>query len=191
MFYILKSIDTAAFYFINHTLENYFFDRFMPNITKFGNSFYLFLLGAILLFLDKRKIRSAGLVLLSGISVNHYVVLFLKHSIARPRPYEVLSDVNVLISSSGFSFPSGHATTAFIAATILSAYFKRYFLFYGIAALVAISRVYLGVHYPSDVGCGAVLGIFVGYGLIWISKKLELIQNESSYTKGKISSGEC
>ena len=74
----------------------------------------------------------------------------------------VLSDVRVLEEcGNSFSFPSGHAAKAFLAATILSGFFvRRKKLFFTLAALVAFSRIYLGVHYPSDVLAGFALGTF-------------------------------
>jgi undecaprenyl-diphosphatase len=64
----------------------------------------------------------------------------------------------------GASFPSNHAANCFAAAAVLSWYFRRWrALFYTLAGAIAISRVALGVHYPSDVLAGAILGYFVGW----------------------------
>jgi len=84
----------------------------------------------------------------------------LKIVIDRPRPFVSLHDVHVLISrpSSG-SLPSAHATTAFAGAVLLSWFWPRWRLAFAVLALaIAFSRVYVGVHYPTDVLAGAALG---------------------------------
>lgn len=81
----------------------------------------------------------------------------------RPRPFVSVHDVHVLISrpSSG-SLPSAHATTAFAGAVLLSWFWPRWRLAFAVLALaIAFSRVYVGVHYPTDVLAGAALGGFV------------------------------
>jgi undecaprenyl-diphosphatase len=68
----------------------------------------------------------------------------------------------------GKSFPSSHASNNFFAATALSSYFPRgKYFFYTIATLIALSRVFVGVHYPIDITTGAILGTMIG---IFISK---------------------
>ena len=69
----------------------------------------------------------------------------------------------LITTPTSHSLPSGHSTTAFAAATILGAYFPRFRLpFYALAALIAWSRVVVGVHYPLDVIAGALLGVALG-----------------------------
>lgn len=79
-----------------------------------------------------------------------------------PRPCHALQNVHLLVScGSGFSFPSSHAVNNFAGALILAFFFPRNkWWFFGIAAIVAFSRVYVGVHYPFDVIGGAVIGLF-------------------------------
>jgi undecaprenyl-diphosphatase len=74
----------------------------------------------------------------------------------------------------GKSFPSSHATNNFALATILTYYFRKYrYWFYSIAALVAFSRVYVGVHYPIDISAGAILGTSVGLLFTLIATKID------------------
>ena len=78
-----------------------------------------------------------------------------KHFVHRHRPFEH----QIGPSERTHSFPSGHTTTAFAGATMLSHYLPRYrWWFYGLAALIGFSRLYNGVHYPTDVLAGALLG---------------------------------
>lgn len=83
----------------------------------------------------------------------------LKNILRRDRPWLRLKFKPVIKPADRFSFPSGHATAAFLFAALVIASFPVWApLFYGWATLVAISRVALGVHYPSDVIAGAILG---------------------------------
>ena len=163
---MLQCMDRAVFFFINHGLSNPFFNFIMPVISEICDGPILFAVSFVLLFSKKRELRTLGLIMLAGLSVSFYVVSGLKELVARPRPFLVLTDVFLLAKEKSMSFPSGHAATSFMAATALAAYFKKYAaVFYSFAAAVAVSRVYMGVHYPSDVLAGAGLGILIGYFL--------------------------
>jgi undecaprenyl-diphosphatase len=95
------------------------------------------------------------------------VVLGLKFAFQRPRPAMTVPQADPLLAASGYSFPSGHAATAFAGAVILTYLWRRAApLFFALAAAIAFSRVYVGVHYPGDVLAGAVVGAAVGAG--WV-----------------------
>jgi undecaprenyl-diphosphatase len=88
-----------------------------------------------------------------------------KAAFGRPRPFVVLPDVDLLVvPPDEFSFPSGHTAAAFVMATVAGAFFPEMLVvLVPLAALVGMSRVYLGVHYPSDVLAGALLGVASGF----------------------------
>jgi undecaprenyl-diphosphatase len=87
----------------------------------------------------------------------------LKPLVDRPRPFDTLADADPLLGGTlGSSFPSGHAATSFAGAVVLAYLFRRGLVVLLLLALaIAYSRVYLGVHYPSDVLVGAALGAAV------------------------------
>jgi undecaprenyl-diphosphatase len=97
--------------------------------------------------------------------------LALKRVFERPRPYVPFPDPEPLVGTGfDYAFPSGHAATSFAGATVLSRAGPRLApAFFLLAAAVAWSRVYVGVHYPSDILGGAVLGVLVGGGLVLVA----------------------
>ncbi|MFA5256122.1 MAG: phosphatase PAP2 family protein [Candidatus Omnitrophota bacterium] len=170
---MLRYIDRTSFFFINHGFNNPLFDLIMPVISKICGGPVLFAVSVALLFSRRKDLRILGLIMLAGFTVSFYLVSALKAFIARPRPFLALTDVYLLAKEKSMSFPSSHATSSFMAATILTAYFKKYaVIFYSFAAAVAFSRVYIGVHYPSDVLAGALLGIAIGWILLRVRKAI-------------------
>lgn len=100
-----------------------------------------------------------------------FIVAVLKRIIARPRPDYALQIGAIPFSR--YSFPSGHTTVAFLLAILLSRYYPKYTgVFYSVAVLVGLSRIYLGVHYLSDVVGGAVLGLAIGW--LFLRKEKEI-----------------
>ena len=113
---------------------------------------------ALVYFSKNRKLLADLFVaLLIGIALT----LLLKMVIARPRPEDIMN-VGFWASATFSSFPSDHASTAFVMFGIIGHHLKKWKLWlYLLAVLIAVSRVYLGVHFPTDVLAGAFLGILV------------------------------
>jgi len=110
-----------------------------------------------------------------GVGVAVLVAKGLKDWVGRPRPFEVLHSMGIPQGSPGDSFPSGHATGAFALAAVLSQRFPRFqWVFWSLAALIAFSRVAVGLHWPSDVMAGAVMGVGTVAGFSWIERKITM-----------------
>ena len=164
---IFYSIDLAIFYLFNHTISTGFFDKFFSLLTNVNNWYitYIILLG-LLFFKGGRvgKISVLGILILITITdqTSHKI---LKELFERARPCNVLSDVLTPLGCTGsYSFPSNHAVNNFAAAAFFTKLYPRYkSVLFITASLVALSRVYLGLHYPSDIIAGAGIGFVFGY----------------------------
>jgi undecaprenyl-diphosphatase len=137
------------------------FDRFILIISHLGNGYlYAFIGMFILLFdFDVARILLPAAILAFSIDLTLYKIL--KHNIKRIRPHEMNKEIKALINPlDKFSFPSGHTAAAFLMAINISHFYPLFiipsFLF---SSLIGFSRIYNGVHYPTDVFAGTVLGI--------------------------------
>lgn len=174
----LYSIDLSIFYFFNYTLSSGLLDKFFSIITNVNSWYiaYVILLGiSFTKGGTKGKLAVLGIILLIIVTDQTGYRLF-KEYFARPRPCNALTDVLTPLGCTGsFSFPSNHALNNFAAAMFFYRLFpKLKWVLFITASLVAISRVYLGLHYPSDIFGGAVIGLAFGYlfatGVLFLEK---------------------
>lgn len=142
-------------------------DKFMIFITSLGNGGIIWIILALIIFFQKNKRdKREGLTLIFGLIIFSIIgLLILKPFIGRPRPYEVY-DFNLLINKPmGSSFPSGHTGSSFATAWGIFHFNKKEGIFALIlACLIGFSRMYLSVHYPTDVLAGIVVGILSSIG---------------------------
>ncbi len=162
---MLISLDWSILNSIQTNCRTAFLDLIMPIITNLGGIWSIWILITIILLIT-RKHRKVGLTLLFGLAMEVIVCnVMLKPLIARVRPCDVNTAVQLLVSRpSDFSFPSGHSASSFAAASVLL--FEKQPLRIPavvLAIAIAFSRLYLYVHFPSDVLAGALLGIMLGY----------------------------
>ena len=164
----LPEIDTSLFFFINTQLANTLFDICMPFITS--KSYLLYLpLFAWLVLKEQKKALVALMLGVVSLLLADWAGHMLKDVIDRTRPCHALEDVRLLVGcGKAYSMPSNHAVVAFAFVLPFYRMFKsrvRY-LFLAVALLVGFSRVYVGVHYPSDVVAGAVLGVVIALSVL-------------------------
>jgi undecaprenyl-diphosphatase len=155
------ALDNSLFHMISG-LSNPVLDFILIPATYFGS---IILWIFLILLLWTKKDKKLSIYLFYALIVNSFLSLFLKWIFMRPRPLENFLRENFLVErDTGYSFPSGHAINASSGTAILSYFYKGKirFLFYGLAILTAISRVYIGVHYPLDVLFGSVIGLIIG-----------------------------
>jgi undecaprenyl-diphosphatase len=136
-------------------------------VVGYFGAVWLVLAGAISLA-TRRSPAFPLLLTAASVWTADLLALVLKGVFDRPRPVAAIPAADPLVGVSGHSFPSGHAATAFAGAVALSFLWRRAApLFFLLAAAIACSRVYVGVHYPADVLVGAVLGAAVG--IAWVA----------------------
>ena len=150
-------------------------DGFFLGLTRVAGSYgQLWLIIAALLLIFK-KTRKAGIsVLIAYLAVYLLGQIVLKQLISRPRPCQIDQAFAMLVArSSSSSFPSTHSAWAFGAATaIFMRHRKLGAAAYAVAALIAFSRMYMFLHFPTDVLFGTALGIALGVLAHWITKAL-------------------
>ena len=161
----LNLFEANIILWIQENLRVGFLTPVMQGITTLGDGGVFWIILSILLLLFK-KTRKVGICCALGLIFDLLVVnIAIKPLVARVRPYEVLKEITILTHQPGdHSFPSGHSAGSFACAW---AFFRAYKKKWGIpalvlASLIAISRLYVGVHYPTDVIGGIVIGIIVG-----------------------------
>lgn len=177
-----QSIDVWLLFFINKNLSNPVFDKFFVIITEVKNWFIAYFILWLIMFFkgDKKTKIVASLLILLIIISDQISSHILKHLFERIRPCNVFTDLNLLIGAKkSLSFPSSHAVNNFSVAFFLSRYFKDYSkYFFSVASLVAFSRIYVGVHYPSDVIGGALIGLLIGWVFYISVLKIEVLINK-------------
>lgn len=190
-----QSWDRVLLLWVNQAWASPLLDTLMRGLTYLGSAYAV---AGVIVALGWRMWRHQFgwravavacfcLALVYGLVAGAYNVI--KYEVLRPRPFVALGaelrvsadDVQAIRPNS--SFPSGHAANAFMLATLLAALRRRgsWPLWYGLAALVALSRVYLGLHYPGDVLAGAVLGTGLTWLLLhlpWLAPRLKMAGTE-------------
>ena len=155
--------DGQALLFIQEHIRQVWMDGFWKTITHLGDAGWFWIILGIVLLIPK-KTRKAGIAALAALAIGALITnVALKNIIARIRPYEVVEGLKLLIEpQSDFSFPSGHTCASIGAALAIPLVI--------LAVLISLSRLYVGVHYPTDVLGGAVVGAFAAWGAVRIVK---------------------
>lgn len=171
----ILALDGNILLWIQENLRMDWLSPAMLAVTKLGNAGIIWILVSLLLLCFK-KTRWAGaagvLSLLFSLLVNNIV---LKNLVARTRPYEVVEGLQLLGAKAvDFSFPSGHTGSSFAASASICATLgkeKAKWLLLALAVLIAFTRLYIGIHYPTDVLCGVITGLICAAASVWVIRR--------------------
>ena len=170
------SLDIQLFYLLNNLAgQSLLFDA----VIVFFASYLAYILVALFLVLvffsqypKREKLQIFWVTVISTIIARFGVTELIRFFYHRPRPFIDLP-VNQLITSNEWSFPSGHATFFFAMATAIYLYNKKWGIFFFLATiLITVSRVIAGIHYPSDIVGGALIGVAVAYTIFYFTRKI-------------------
>ncbi len=157
-------------------------------IVFFAEHFPFIVGGALIVFLffsaypRMQQIHFFCIAVISALIARVAIVEIIRHFIHRPRPFEALH-FQPLIPESSWSFPSGHATFFFAFAMAIYMYNKKWGIWFFSAALViSVARVIAGVHYPSDILGGAIVGVIVAYVIVRGTRYFEISRRFSPNT---------
>lgn len=170
----MQAFELSILNWIQTNCRTDFLDKFLPAVSDLCAHGEIWILLAVGLLIHK-KYRRLGMVLalaliLDGLCCN----MILKPLIARSRPFQLNLTVALLVSQpTDWSFPSGHTAASFAAVGALLAEKSRLWKpAFVLATVIAFSRLYLYVHWPSDVLAGALLGTFLGFLSSWLFKRV-------------------
>ena len=160
------NLDGNILLWIQEYIRQDWMEGFWKGITMLGDSGWFWIALSLLLMVPRRT-RWIGITSLAAIVIGALITnVTLKNLVARTRPYEVVEGLALLIEKQrDYSFPSGHTCASFAAAGV---YWRMLPKKFGIplvilAAMIAFSRLYVGVHYPTDVLAGLLIGLFAAW----------------------------
>lgn len=167
---LLTNAEINFLLYIQESVRNPWLDPIVTFLTSLGNAGWIWILLSALLLIPK-KTRKIGFIsflsLFASLIVNN---LLLKNLVGRIRPYDACQSLLPLVAKPvDASFPSGHTGSSFASAYVMYRYLPKREGIAAIvlAALISLSRLYVGVHYPSDVLTGMMTGIWSGYLAEW------------------------
>jgi undecaprenyl-diphosphatase len=173
----LQALDARAYLAVNHMPHPELLSQFMQALSVIMNGGFGWVAGLLIATaLDGRRHKQPLYQLLTPLWVATMTVEYpIKFYFRRKRPFiDIVQAVAVGKKPGTYSFPSGHSAAGFAGAWLLSRSYPQFaLLWYAIAALVAFSRVYLGVHYPGDVLSGAVVGTALAETTRWVVDRAE------------------
>ncbi len=172
----LLALDRRLFDLVNGVWTHPVLDAVMVAVTDF-DPWRVPLILLLLVVLAKGRTETRLAVLFAILAVacaDQIVASALKQLFPRERPFHVVEDVRKLVGAHGLSFPSAHAANSFAAGTFLALRFRRFRPILALSALIAYSRVYVGVHWPTDAAAGAALGAAIGAGFFALDRAARL-----------------
>ncbi len=166
MLSFLQQIDDGILIWIQENIRFPWLNPILIFVTRLGDGGFIWILLTLGMMIPRRT-RKTAVCMAAALGLSLIITnLLLKNSVARVRPYEVIEGLRILIEpQTDWSFPSGHTSASIAAAVVM---LRRLPGKYGVPAvtlgvLIAFSRLYVGVHYPSDVLGGAVIGLICAH----------------------------
>lgn len=165
--------DWTILHWIQDTLRSPAMDSFMVFVTRLGNIGFFWILSALLLMVHKKHRKQAIILLLALLAGQFLNNLVIKNLVQRSRPCWLDPSVRLLIDvPKDFSFPSGHSMSSAIGAAMMTWTDRRLGLVaIPLAVLIVFSRLYLYVHFPTDVLAGVVVGLSIAFAAIYLARK--------------------
>ena len=164
------------------TLHTPVLDKFMTSVTKLGNAGIFWIILTVL-FLLIPKMRKTGVVMAAALIIDLLLCnVLLKNLVARTRPYDVNTGIQLLVAKlRDYSFPSGHTAASFasVTALYLSGERRIWIIALVISCLIAVSRLYLYVHYPTDILGGIIFGClsgWIGYHIVKLVEGKKIVR---------------
>ena len=167
-------MDFGVLYALNN-IHTEILDKIMIGITYLGEK-GIFWIGIAIVLLFLKKTRKCGFFMLVSMMIGLIIGNgLIKNLVARQRPCWIDQTINLLIANpKDFSFPSGHTLASFEAAITIFMFNKKWGMVAIITAiLIGISRLYLFVHFPTDVLAGAILGTVIALSVYYFGNKIE------------------
>ena len=162
----LLNLDGGFLLFLQESVRNPILNSIVIFITSLGNGGMIWIVATILLLIPK-KTRKIGIMsavaLLGSLIINNNII---KNLVRRPRTFVKFTDLQIIIPTpSEFSFPSGHTASSFAAASVFYRHLPKKLGITSVvlAGLIGFSRLYVGVHYPTDVIAGVIMGVLLSY----------------------------
>lgn len=156
----LQHHETRMFHFVNQRIQHFFLDHFFSRITHLGGATATIIISLCCALFGQGALQTAGIQALIALTISHIPVAIIKKKYPRLRPYlvhpQTITYKNPLTDH---SFPSGHTTSIFsIIIPFMAAIPVLALILLPLALIVGLSRIYLGLHYPSDCFVGSLIG---------------------------------
>lgn len=159
----IEKIDSMLIELINNKIKNKYLDAFMYRATNLGGASFILTFTIFLIVFGNANWRIIGIEALLALTISQFIVVSLKVLLNRERPYKILEHLHTFgIELRDYSFPSGHTTASFSLATTIALNIPRLsIVVFFLAIIIGLSRIYLGVHYPTDVLAGVLVGLAI------------------------------